>query len=60
MQLLRRAAPAARLCVCAPSNFAADIVCSGIAAGGDIGPDVMWRLNDPRRTLASVKADVVR
>ncbi|GAQ82685.1 Silencing defective protein SDE3 [Klebsormidium nitens] len=62
LQLLQKGFPAprrkARLCVCAPSNFAADLVCSGIAAGG-IGTDVMWRLNDPRRTLASVKADVV-
>ncbi|KAL2650062.1 hypothetical protein R1flu_018190 [Riccia fluitans] len=49
--------PSARLCVCAPSNYAADILCSGIAAGG-VDRSVMWRMNDPRRNRASVKVDV--
>ncbi|BBN09990.1 hypothetical protein MPTK1_5g00070 [Marchantia polymorpha subsp. ruderalis] len=49
--------PSARLCVCAPSNYAADILCSGIAAGG-VDRSMMWRMNDPRRIIASVKVDV--
>ncbi|CAK9869733.1 unnamed protein product [Sphagnum jensenii] len=51
--------PDSRLCVCAPSNYAADILCSGIANGG-IDNKHMWRLNDPRRLYNSVKNDVKR
>lgn len=32
---------------------------SGIGRGG-ITPAFMWRLNDPRRTSSSVKADVLK
>eukprot|EP00899_Mesostigma_viride_P004054 jgi/Mesvir1/1364/Mv25326-RA.2 len=63
LQLLRgNASPPRRLLVCAPSNFAADILCSGIAAGSSVAGADKWmiRLNDPRRTNASVKSDVRR
>eukprot|EP00850_Spirogloea_muscicola_P015527 SM000119S25670 [mRNA] locus=s119:287019:293747:- [translate_table: standard] len=49
----------ARICACAPSNYAADILCSGVASQGGISPDVMWRLVDPHRMAASVKDDVI-
>eukprot|EP00850_Spirogloea_muscicola_P006671 SM000032S12055 [mRNA] locus=s32:176582:184145:- [translate_table: standard] len=49
----------ARICACAPSNYAADILCSGVATQGGISPDLMWRLIDPRRLAASVKDDAL-
>ncbi|CAM6089205.1 unnamed protein product [Calypogeia fissa] len=58
LQVLARN-PSARLCVCAPSNYAADILCSGIAAGGFNDSSLMWRMNDPRRSMASIKVDVL-
>eukprot|EP00850_Spirogloea_muscicola_P011421 SM000071S21045 [mRNA] locus=s71:25992:32842:- [translate_table: standard] len=58
LQILRQDSTA-RICACAPSNYAADILCSGVATQGGISPDVMWRLVDPRRLAASVKDDVI-
>jgi len=45
LQVLR-AQPAAVLLLCAPTPFAADILCSRLAAAG-VGPGAMVRLNDP-------------
>ena len=78
--------PDARVLLCAPAAFAADVICSRMAewsaaeasvgAGAALAPSPdprrherggekywsrkMARVNDPRRELASVKADVVR
>ena len=40
-------------------NCDVGFVSSGIGRGG-ITPAFMWRLNDPRRTSSSVKADVLK
>jgi hypothetical protein len=56
--------PQARLLLCAPSPFAADILCSRLAAAmSDFitgQPSVgILRLSDPRRAAATVKEDVL-
>ena len=49
--------PHAKLLLCAPSPFAADILCSRLSA---IAPDVgILRVSDPRRAAATVKEDVL-
>lgn len=44
-----------RVLLCAPAPFAADLLCSRLAAAGATG---LARLNDPRRAASSVKSDV--
>ena len=44
--------------LCAPTPFAADLLCSRLAGHG-ITPADMLRINDPRRGHAEVKADVL-
>eukprot|EP00873_Tetraselmis_striata_P024152 jgi/Tetstr1/444416/TSEL_032304.t2 len=43
---------------CAPTAFAADILCGALAAAG-VGKGAMVRLNDIRRSPATVKQDVL-
>jgi hypothetical protein len=50
--------PAARLLLCAPQNYSADLLCSALAAAG-VGAGDMLRLNDPRRPPVTVKQDVL-
>jgi len=49
-----------RVLLCAPAPFAADLLCSRIAAmESTITKADMARVNDPRRTTAEVKSDVL-
>ncbi|PRW57862.1 helicase MOV-10 [Chlorella sorokiniana] len=57
LQLLQ-AYPHARLLLCAPLNYSADLLCSALAAAG-LGSGDMLRLNDPRRPPFTVKEDVL-
>ncbi|KAI7838701.1 hypothetical protein COHA_007499 [Chlorella ohadii] len=57
LQLLQ-AYPHARLLLCAPLNYSADLLCSALAAAG-LGSADMLRLNDPRRPPFTVKEDVL-
>ena len=58
---LLRTSQGARLLLCAPSPFAADILCSRLLEEDDVAGmrARVVRVNDPRRALATVKADVV-
>lgn len=46
--------PDARLLICAPQNFSADLLCSRLAAAG-ITPTDMIRCNDPRLFTTRVR-----
>ncbi|KAL4423314.1 hypothetical protein ABPG77_006109 [Micractinium sp. CCAP 211/92] len=48
----------ARLLLCAPQNYSADLLCSSLAAAG-LGPEEVLRLNDPRRPAFTAKEDVL-
>jgi putative helicase MOV10L1 len=54
VQVLRRF-PSARLLLCAPQNYSADLICSALAAAG-VERQRMLRLNDPRHPLPQVRA----
>ncbi|KAK9799412.1 hypothetical protein WJX73_005424 [Symbiochloris irregularis] len=49
--------PQARLLLCAPSNYSADLLAAALLAAGQA--DVIVRLNDPRRPPAQVHLDVL-
>lgn len=53
LQLLA-AHPAARLLLCAPQNYSADLLCSALAEAG-VPKTSMLRLNDPRRPAPQVR-----
>ena len=46
-QVLQRV-PGARLLLCAPQNYSADLLASALSAAGVLPADLL-RLNDPRR-----------
>ena len=51
-----RADPAARLLLCAPQNYSADLLASALGAAG-VPPRELLRLNDPRRPPNQVLLD---
>lgn len=53
LQLLA-AHPSARLLLCAPQNYSADLLCSALAAAG-VDTKTMLRVNDPRRPAPQVR-----
>ena len=55
---IRNAYPKSRLLCCAPQNYSADLLCSALATSG-LGPEKLFRLNDPRRPPYSMKEDVI-
>jgi putative helicase MOV10L1 len=50
--------PEARLLLCAPQNYSADLLCSALATAGLLKTQVL-RLNDPRRPPYSSKEDTL-
>ncbi|BDA50870.1 probable helicase MOV-10 at C-terminar half [Coccomyxa sp. Obi] len=56
LQVLKRD-PAAKLLLCAPQNYSADLLASALSGKVPVGD--MIRLNDPRRPPNQVKADVL-
>jgi hypothetical protein len=52
LQLLA-ASPTARLLLCAPQSYSADLLCAALAAAG-VSTTSMLRLNDPRRPASHV------
>ncbi|EIE26144.1 P-loop containing nucleoside triphosphate hydrolase protein [Coccomyxa subellipsoidea C-169] len=56
LQVLKRE-PAAKLLLCAPQNYSADLLASALSA--KVPTSDMLRLNDPRRPPNQVKADVL-
>jgi putative helicase MOV10L1 len=50
--------PEARLLLCAPQNYSADLLCSALAAAG-LSKTRLLRLNDPRRPPYSAKEDTM-
>ncbi|KAL4430622.1 hypothetical protein ABPG75_005878 [Micractinium tetrahymenae] len=57
MQLLQTYSHA-RLLLCAPQNYSADLLCSALAAA-ELGREEMVRVNDPRRPPFTAKEDVL-
>ena len=56
MQILRRE-PAAKLLLCAPQGYSADLLASALAKAG-VKKDEMMRLADPRHPPPQMKHDV--
>ncbi|KAK9861577.1 hypothetical protein WJX84_004241 [Apatococcus fuscideae] len=60
LQLLKTE-PGARLLLCAPQSYSADLLCSALAAAKDgLGERKMLRFNDPRLPPNQTKDDVIK